>query len=713
LATLVLSTVGTALGGPIGGAIGALVGQSFDQQLLAPAKRGPRLGDLGVQTSTYGTQIPRIYGTMRVAGSVIWATDLVESEQTTGAKGQPDLTYSYSVSLAVALSSRRVKRINRIWADGKLLRGVEGDFKVNTIFRFYERSDDQAIDPLIASIEGIANTPAYRGLAMAVFENLELADFGNRIPFMTFEVAADDGPLDVGAILSDASGGAIAGDSDQIVAGYAAYGPSIKAAVAPLVEGFGLELFDDGMMLRAPAHRDPIAIDEDRLGNDAGTERSSRIRREQLPVTQLPAILRMSYYDPDRDYQTGEARASAGDQSGNEVQQEFPGALTAGSAKSLAEQMLTRAWWQRDQMTVRLAPDQLGLEPGSRLKFAAAPEIWTAEECVVDGFVVAAKLRPAWLSGPPLGAEPGRIIANPDIVESAPSLALIDVPDLSATADTQPKMYLAASTVTPGWRRHRVEISFGGQSQTTLGPRRKSFLGRAATILNPSSCELLDFANSVEVELIDADQWLTGCDDDALSAGANLALLGRELIQFGSAEATGPGRFRLSRLLRGRGGSEWAADAHRIDEIFCLLIRDTLQAIDLPDYARGAMVSASATGSEAFELVYGAESLRPPAPVRLSATGQSNGDLAIAWVRRSRRGWSWCDEVDAPLGERSELYDVLLTGPIDSIEFSSSIPSLIAPAAAVARLGAGQLSIKVRQVGDFGRSRPAQLNISL
>ncbi|MFL6801084.1 MAG: hypothetical protein ACJ8EQ_04860, partial [Sphingomicrobium sp.] len=119
MATLVLSTVGTLLGGPVGGAIGSLVGQSIDQQIFRSPRRGPRLGDLSVQTSSYDTQIPRIYGTMRVAGSIIWSTDLVESTQTSGAKGQPDTTYSYSVSFAVALSSRRLVEIRRIWADGK------------------------------------------------------------------------------------------------------------------------------------------------------------------------------------------------------------------------------------------------------------------------------------------------------------------------------------------------------------------------------------------------------------------------------------------------------------------------------------------------------------------------------------------------------------------------------------------------------------------
>src|SRR5438045_1024860 len=157
MATLVLSTVGNALGGPVGGAIGALIGQSIDEQLLGPARRGPRLNDLNVQTSSYGTQIPRIYGTMRVAGSVIWATDLIESAQTTGAKGQADVTYSYSVSIAVALSSRPVAAINRIWADGKLFRGENGDFKVNTTFRFYDGNEDLEVDAGIGCIEGLAN----------------------------------------------------------------------------------------------------------------------------------------------------------------------------------------------------------------------------------------------------------------------------------------------------------------------------------------------------------------------------------------------------------------------------------------------------------------------------------------------------------------------------------------------------------------------------
>ena len=78
MATIVLSAVGTVLGGPIGGAIGGLIGNAFDNEILFKPKgrQGARLSDLQVQTSSYGTQVPALFGTMRVAGTVIWATDL-------------------------------------------------------------------------------------------------------------------------------------------------------------------------------------------------------------------------------------------------------------------------------------------------------------------------------------------------------------------------------------------------------------------------------------------------------------------------------------------------------------------------------------------------------------------------------------------------------------------------------------------------------------
>jgi len=145
---------------------------------------------------------------------------------------------------------------------------------------------------------------------------------------MTFEVIADSSPPTISSILADASAGAIASDDSQMVTGYAAYGASIAAAVQPLVDCFDLPLFDDGSTLRSPLDGAPIAIGSDELGNSADGQKVGRVTREQIPVRDVPSTLRLTYYDAQRDYQSGEARASAGDQSLNELQQELPAVLS-------------------------------------------------------------------------------------------------------------------------------------------------------------------------------------------------------------------------------------------------------------------------------------------------------------------------------------------------------------------------------------------------
>jgi hypothetical protein len=715
MATLVLSTVGTALGGPVGGAIGALVGQSIDQQLLGGSIRGPRLGDLKVQSSSYGTQIPRIYGSMRVAGTVIWATDLVESTQATGAKGQPDATYSYSVSLAVALSSRPLRSVGRVWADGKLLRGAAGDLKVSTKFRFYAGDEDQEVDPLIASAEGLANTPAYRGLALAVFEDLELADYGNRIPFLTFEVFADEA-LNVGEVLNDASDGIVESTDAQTITGYAAYGDSIKAAIKPLVDCYSIELFDDGSLLVTPDAAAVTEIADDELGNSSDNQPATRVQREQLASGSLPAVLRLGYYDPALDYQSGEARATSANRRGTEDQLQLPAAVSAGEAKSLAQGIISRKWAHRDKLTLRLPPHLLALQPGARVELDLSPRIWRVEQVTIDGFVVIAELRPSWSSGSSVAADAGRIVAEADVPATEMTLALFDVPDVLELGSATPTLLLAASA-SKGWKSSNVQIVAGAQSFQVQTARRQTVLGRACTLLPAGDPYLINQSAAFEIELIDQDQWLTSCDDEALVGGSNLAILGSEVVQFGSAEPLGGGRFRLGRLLRGRAGTEWAMGSHSIGEPFAMVEQDTMRAVALPSWTVGASVNASidamiGDGGSAG-IVLSGESLRPLAPVNLDAGVDGEGNLALAWTRRSRKGFAWTDEIDAPLGESTEQYRISVSGAPGFLEFQATEPSLLIPAAQLGEIGSGPITIEVRQVGDAAASRPATVTLTI
>lgn len=237
MAALVLSAAGASVGGSLFGTVGAIggriagsIGGSFiDRALFGGGKtdpkmrniEGPRLADLDVMAATEGAPIPRVYGRARLSGQVIWATRLEEVVSTRsetsgggttgGGGGKGDIfsgdsggggggtapatvttttTYAYYANFAVGLCEGVIARVGRVWADGKPLDTAAINFRV------YRGDDFQEPDGLIVAKEGAANAPAYRGLAYVVFEHLPLAEFGNRIPQLSFEIVRPIGRLE-------------------------------------------------------------------------------------------------------------------------------------------------------------------------------------------------------------------------------------------------------------------------------------------------------------------------------------------------------------------------------------------------------------------------------------------------------------------------------------------------------------------------------------
>lgn len=719
MATLVLSTVGTAIAGPIGGMLGSLVGQSIDQQLFGGGpRRGPRLGDLSVQGSSYGTAIPRIYGTMRVAGTIVWATDIKESSELQGdGKSQPEtVVYTYSASFAVALSSRQAGQVGRIWADGTLVRGAAGDMKFGGKFRFYPGSEAQPVDPLIAAAEGPGGSPAYRGLALAVFEDLPLGSFGNRIPTLTFELIADsaNGP-GLGQILGDASGGTIACDDERAIGGYAAYGGDIGAAVSPLVDAFALELSDDGLVLRSAANGEVIEAIAQQLGASADDKATTLFDREQESAVTLPGSVTLTYYDGSRDFQSSQARVSAASASRSARSVALPCVMPAGAAKALAEDMLLRAWALRDRVAVRLGPEFMLLGPGGRLRAAGLAGQWVVEHVEIERFVVTALLRPEWSRTASRSADAGRPLPGQDVVAAQTRLALLDLPE---PATGQPTLFLAAASPSNSWRPVPIEVEVGGVISTDRSALAEAVLGSALTPLAAGQSALVDELNRIDVQLANPDHWLQSRDDAALAMGANLAAVGDEVIQFGSAEAIGPGRFRLSRLLRGRGGTEWAIAAHGAGEDFVLLDGRSLKTLSLPVELLGMPVRVTAHGPgdqpdpPAATMTAEGEAMRPLAPANLRAIPTADGTVRLSWVRRSRLAWGWVDEIEAPADNEFHGFRVTVAGPSGSITADVQTSEYVLSAAERVSLGAGQLTVDIRQIGVAALSRPATITIN-
>jgi len=205
--------VGSFFGYPqLGFMVGSLLGQTFFPTQL-PTVRGPQLDDLAVQGSSLGVPIPIVYGTYRVAGNIIWSTDLIPTTTTeeVGGKGGPTQrveTTTYAVTFAVGLCNSEITGIRRIWAGGKLIydRRVQQSGESNEEYAarqaaaaamdsqatLYLGTEEQLPDPTIESYEGLGNVPAFRGLAYIVIRDFQLADYGNNLSgtALSFEIVS-------------------------------------------------------------------------------------------------------------------------------------------------------------------------------------------------------------------------------------------------------------------------------------------------------------------------------------------------------------------------------------------------------------------------------------------------------------------------------------------------------------------------------------------
>jgi len=195
-------------------------------------------------------------------------------------------------------------------------------------------------------------------------------------------------------------------------------------------------------------------------------------------------------------------------------------------------------------------------------------------------------------------------------------------------------------------------------------------------------------------------------------------MLGDELIQFQNAELIGNKSYRLSNLLRGRQGTEWAMNNHDIGDRFILLNGD-IGTIDMATdligrelFYKPVTLGKSLAGTPEQSFIFNANSLKPFSPVHITGIRDSSGNLTITWIRRSRLSNGWRDGVDIPLGEEAERYavDILDNGNIiRSIEVTTPI-ALYSAIDQITDFGSiqSQITVQIGQISALvGKGYPA------
>lgn len=232
---------------------------------------------------------------------------------------------------------------------------------------------------------------------------------------------------------------------------------------------------------------------------------------------------------------------------------------------------------------------------------------------------------------------------------------------------------------------------------------RDATIGRGAAALgNAPDPFVWDEGNSVNITLIDPSDALSSVTEDEVIEGNNLGMLGDEVIQWQNATLEVDGSYTLSRLLRGRGGTEWACGNHGAGEDFVVLNFNNLTFVPMDIDDKNRFVQFKTTSVEmpvnSFVIVQAPiylRNLKPLSVQHIAATRNGAGEIAITWFRRTRIGGEWQDNQDVILGELSELYSIDI---YDGSAIVRTINGLITPEYTYSAAD---------QVTDFGSTQSA------
>jgi hypothetical protein len=293
---------------------------------------------------------------------------------------------------------------------------------------------------------------------------------------------------------------------------------------------------------------------------------------------------------------------------------------------------------------------------------------------------------------------------------------LLDLPCLQ-DADSNPGFYVAARrTNYDGTLWHGCVIyksSDGGATFTDeasiTGEAMMGIVGAAVPV---SDAYTWDTVTVIAVTVPSSTVTFESITDAAVLAGGNEAAMGMdgrwEIVQFATATQVDATHWHLSRLLRGRRGTEHVMGTSMAGDDFVLLSTAALGRIVLDVAEIGAAriyktVSMGASYGVDQPFTDHGEALVCFSPVDLAAHRLSDGDVLISWIRRSRLGRTLMDGVDIPLGEATESFQV------DIIEAAS-------PHAVLRTLSSATTSVlysHANQESDFGSPLPTMIHVEI
>ncbi|MEZ5937573.1 MAG: glycoside hydrolase/phage tail family protein [Hyphomonadaceae bacterium] len=508
----------------------------------------------------------------------------------------------------------------------------------------------------------------------------------------------------VGDLVERAGLAADVGGRSGLVPGYRFDGPiSVREALEPLSSVFGLDACETPGGLRIAEEAGAISIDAGMLVEQDGGETVVR-RRSRLESSD--PLVRLSFINLDEDHAPGVVQT--GVETGREVLDiAAPIALDRDEAQRIAERLAAALAAKRDAVSFSVSGTGLALEPGDRVALDGVAYRVTGGS--LRGSLDVEAERVAEGTGVLL-ATPKPSAGATASIAVVPDVVIVDAPPLpGAEDDLRPLAFVWSEPWTGP-----ISLSAGTDAtlQTTRGVvERPCLMGRLSGDLYPSAT---DRWIDAEIYVQIAGGAPVSQSDLAVLNGANAMLIecndGWELAQFAGAEFLGGGTFRLTRVLRGRQGSESEMQSGAVAGARVLFLTGAERRLDVDDWERGLTLQWRAWREQpeeptaweaAFESVPVASRMWSPA--HLKAVGVPEG-VQLSWTRRARKGGDAWLPGEPPM-EIAEAYRVRILAEGELVrEWTVAQPEAVYLAGwAVADAPAvGSLTAQIAQLGADG-----------
>ncbi len=466
------------------------------------------------------------------------------------------------------------------------------------------------------------------------------------------------------AVLAAECGAVLDADpAAPLVEGLVVGGPGpMRATIEPLLALAGLRLkAEQGALVARGGEVTVTSLDPDFLV-DAD---EPVLQRRRLAAPEQPARLALTTLDRGRDYQAATVTALRPG-TGPLDTESLPVVLPPGAARRGAERLLDARRSAGDRIELALPPDQLALDVGDRIAVAGLAggpfeitEIRDGAARRVTAEAVPPNTRPAAAAETPRGAAGVPPVAVPPLVVAAQL-----PPD---PADPTRCRLVLGAFARPWSGPVRVTAATGGTVVAELSA--PAALGWVAEDFEIGPTGVWDRGRGLEVTL--AQGHLSARAEGDVLAGANRIAVETdagdwEIVGFAQADLLAPGRYRLTRLLRGLGGSDGAmgpvSAGRRV-----LVLDERVATLPLEAARLGEVLAlrvyagaADLTGQE-LEVSLGAAPLLPLPPAHLRARRRADGGIALSWVRRSRADADGWGLAEPPLETAPEAYRVTIS----------------------------------------------------